>query len=375
MHAGTDLQQIQANLENISIPVREKLNRGPMGVGLWIPDEAASELSSGTAAEEFGDWLHQRDLVPFTINGFPFGNFHQPVVKQRVYEPAWWDNARRDYTLRLANIMDRILPANAPGSISTLPLGWGNPEATDDQITAAVANLKTVGKFLEELESESGRRICIAIEPEPGCILDTTEDMVGFFNRYLPEANLRPYLTVCHDICHAAVMYEDQSEVLKQYADAGIAIGKVQVSSAISVDWTSMNEEVMSKAIEQLRQFAEDRYLHQTSVKSQNGKTRLVDDLPQLLESVESSVSDESWRIHFHVPIYLDSFGELNGTRDAVSECLRSLQSTENLNFTGHLEAETYAWGVLPMELRTESLADGIAHELQWLHEQITQGE
>ncbi|QDS87361.1 Xylose isomerase-like TIM barrel [Rosistilla ulvae] len=370
VHAGTDIAQIRNNLDRIAVPVREQLRTPSMGVGLWIPAEAASELASPNAAADFAVWLADRQLIPFTINGFPYGNFHQPIVKHRVYLPTWWEAARRDYTLQLAEILHRILPADLPGSISTLPLGWGEPLPSRDQMQQAAANLQQVAKRLEQIEQESGRRIVIAIEPEPGCAIDTTDDMIGFFDEYLPAANLRRYLTVCHDICHAAVMCEEQSVVLQRYADAGIGIGKVQVSSAIEVPWHAMDADAQRAAIEQLSGFAEDRYLHQTTVVSESGEQHLVEDLPELLGRADP-VHDHSWRIHFHVPIYLDRFGQLHATQQAVVDCIAALSTTKGLDFSGHLEAETYAWGVLPNELKVDNLADGIAHEMRWLQEQI----
>jgi len=371
VHAGTNLDQIRTNLAEIACSVREQLDCPSMGVGLWIPAEASQELLLGEAAYEFGDWLSQRDLLPFTINGFPYGNFHQPVVKHRVYEPRWWDDARRQYTLDLATILHRILPAGLTGSISTLPLGWGRPSPSGEQLDRAAANLKFIATELARLENDTGRQILIAIEPEPGCVIDTTDDMIGFFDRYLPNEADRRYLTVCHDICHAAVMSEPQREVLMRYADAGIGVGKVQVSSAIEVRWDDLDGEARQRALAQLREFAEDRYLHQTMVVSRGGSQRLVEDLPELVTNAIPTLNDQVWKIHFHVPIYLDTFGELHATRADVQTCLQSLASVEGLQFSGHLEAETYAWGVLPDAISVDNLAEGIAAELRWLADQV----
>ncbi|QDV67785.1 Xylose isomerase-like TIM barrel [Rosistilla carotiformis] len=370
VHAGTDIAQIRTNLDQIAVAVRDRLASPSMGVGLWIPAEAAAELAAPNASAAFAAWLADRHLVPFTINGFPYGNFHQAVVKHRVYLPTWWEDARRDYTLQLVEILHQILPAGVNGSISTLPLGWGEPHPSTQQMQQAAANLKQVAARLEAIEQASGRRIVIAIEPEPGCVIDTTDDMIQFFDQYLPSTNLRRYLTVCHDICHAAVMCEEQSVVLQRYADAGIGIGKVQVSSAIEVPWHAMDDDARHAAIEQLTGFAEDRYLHQTMVVSKTGDKRLVEDLPELLGSGEPA-DDHSWRIHFHVPIYLDRFGQLHATRQAVVDCIVALSTTQGLDFSGHLEAETYAWGVLPSALKVDNLADGIAEEMRWLQAQI----
>ena len=68
--------------------------------------------------------------------------------------------------------------------------------------------------------------------------------------------------------------------------------------------------------------------------------------------------------MHFHVPIHLVQFGRLATTRDEIECCLAAIQGNRELR---HLEVETYAWNVLPLELREPELADGIARELQWL--------
>jgi predicted regulator of amino acid metabolism with ACT domain len=56
-------------------------------------------------------------------------------------------------------------------------------------------------------------------------------------------------------------MFEDQREVLRRYAEAGIRVNKVQISSALDVDVRTIG---VAAAIEHLRAFAEPRYLHQT---------------------------------------------------------------------------------------------------------------
>src|SRR5690606_25222330 len=108
-----------------------------------------------------------------------------------------------------------------------------------------------------------GRRIVIAIEPEPGCHFDRATDLVDFFDRYIPLEDRR-YLTVCHDVCHAAVMNEPQSEVLALYHANQMVVGKFQISSAITVNWAEMSLDERQAALTQLSGFAEDRYLHQT---------------------------------------------------------------------------------------------------------------
>ena len=394
VHAGIDLAAIRNNLDQYAVAVRDRLGEAEgaaedsLGVGLWIPDQASRELVSGSAAQDFASFLSQRKLTAFTINGFPFDNFHQDVVKHNVYLPTWADAARLEYTQRLAEILSVILPeSESVGSISTLPIGWPNNPKSDDPtesrdsiIQSAGKNLRQIAKYLEDLESRTGRRIVVAIEPEPGCILDTTDDMIALFTSELPDEKHRRYLTVCHDVCHAAVMMESQDDVINRLTDAGIAIGKVQVSSAIVADWESMADGRRREALQQLSAFAEDRYLHQTGRRKKDGSFELSQDLPELVIGSDSTdavaVDDNRWVVHFHVPIFLERFGHLSTSHDDVLRCLRTLiganASKEAVAaFTGHLEIETYAWTVLPEAMRKRALPDDIAGEIQWLQKAI----
>ena len=391
VHAGTDLGTIHDNLSRYAGAVRRSVSPGSdLGVGLWIPAQAAQELSTGSNTESFAAFLRNQQLCPFTINGFPYDNFHQAVVKHRVYLPTWWEAKRLEYTHQLAEILAQLLPESVPtGSISTLPIGW--PDNPDDDtpstppgqsLRKAGANLRALADRLRDIESRTGRRIVVAIEPEPGCILDTTDDVIAWFEQHLPESHHRRYLTVCHDVCHAAVMMESQSDVLHRLSSAGIGIGKVQVSSAIVADWDAMAVGRRREALEQLSAFAEDRYLHQTGRVKKDGGFELAEDLPGLIASAPAEGDpvrgDRQWVVHFHVPIFLERFGHLTTSHSAVLDCLAALARDANsgepaIDFTGHLEIETYAWTVLPEAMRKRGLAEDIASEIVWIRKAIAQ--
>lgn len=427
VHAGTDLRAIRETLATHAAAIaqdrrRKRPDAGPLPVGLWIPASAADELIAAGAAEAFGGWLAEHDLTPLTINGFPYDNFHLPVVKHRVYRPAWWEPQRLHYTRQLAELLTRLLAEDEPdriGSISTLPLGWpgrlGRSDAAASDTTAnagnrasdrpavadsdagvdaanvarAGANLRELATDLQRIERRSGRRIVVAIEPEPGCLLDRFEDVIRFFERELPDSHHRRYLGVCHDVCHSAVMFEPQAAALTAYARAGLIVGKVQISCAIDLPLEDYTPADRIAAIAELRGFAEDRYLHQTGVLDAAGKFRLVEDLPQWLADVAhadrataaagenvgalNAPRDSHLRTHFHVPIFRRSLGHLRSTQDAILGCLRALQGVDAPEFTGHYEVETYAWSVLPEGLKEMSLAAGIAHELEWFESRLSE--
>jgi hypothetical protein len=373
VHAGVTLDQIKRNLDDVAVAVSRKAQLDtPMGIGLWIPNSACTELIAPKSAEEFSDWLAQRDLVPFTINGFPFDDFHQPVVRHQVYRPTWADEERLRYTENLAEILARLLPEGAFGSISTLPLGWSK-SSTGEFLTRCGSNIRNCARRLREIHEQENRQIFLCIEPEPGCAIDTSLDLAQFFDEYL----LRPvrgggqgddwilnYVGVCHDVCHSAVMFEEQSDALRNYADAGIQIGKYQISSAVEADFRGFRDSHTQQAlVNQLRGFAETRYLHQTMIRK-GDQTIFFEDLSLAIEQSAAKLAG-LWRVHFHVPIFVERFGLLGTTNSDIEQCLAAI--CRNAVFPTHLEIETYAWGVLPDRTIADSLADGIAHEIHFL--------
>ncbi|MDE0866712.1 MAG: metabolite traffic protein EboE [Rubripirellula sp.] len=374
VHAGVDLSSICNNLDEFAVPARDASGADELGVGLWIPAQAAGELTNSVA--NFSKFLTERRLRAFTINGFPFDNFHQPVVKYAVYKPTWWQQERLDYTRKLADILAELLPeSEAVGSISTLPIAWADEHASDENLAIAGASFRELAAYLQTIEEKQGKRIVVAIEPEPGCVLDTTQNVIDWFEQQLPDKSHRRYLSVCHDICHSSVMMETQQDALSKLAEAGIAIGKVQVSNAIIADWHSMAEGRQREAIAQLSEFAEDRYLHQTGRLKADGSFELAEDLPQLLRNAESeqqlACGDQRWVVHFHVPIFLERFGHLRTSQDDTLDCLCFLNQCDSIEFTGHLEIETYAWTVLPHSMRRRGLSEDIAREIFWLRDVV----
>ena len=369
VHAGATLDEMRGNLERHALAVKERYSPDrPMGVGLWLSAKAAEELVLTYGEPAFGEWLAERGLVPYTLNGFPFGDFHQDVVRHRVYEPTWWQPERLHYTMQLVKILDAILPLGHDGSISTLPIAWGTPCPGRSELEQAAANLRQAAQWMHQLEEESGRLIYVCLEPEPGCYFTFADDAVHFFQWQLfggeNEEIVRRHVRICHDICHAAVMFEDQAEVLQKYAAAGIQVGKMQVSAALRMDLNLFEppaNQARAAALQQIKQFDEPRYLHQTVV-HRDGEPVFYEDLRLALEAEKNDPRGE-WRVHFHMPIFLSEFGRLHTTQEQIAQCLAAARQHTNCR---HYEVETYAWDVLPSALKQPTLADGIAEELKW---------
>lgn len=387
VHAGASLQQALVEIDRYATQVRALLvPEGRLPLGLWFSESAAEQIVADGRLGWLRDWLSERGLVAYTLNGFPQGDFHLPTVKHSVFQPTWNCQSRANYTQRLAQILESLLAEGAVGSISTLPLGWPHAPWHSENYSLAADFLLATARYLHRLSEKRGCEIVLAIEPEPGCVLDTADGLVAFFERYLlsgPDADIaRQHLTVCHDICHSGVMFEPQREVLEKYLSAGIRIGKVQVSSAIHVPWNEVvgNAQTQASLLQQLNGLNEPRYLHQTTSRDESLRMNsIVEDLPIALQHLSTNnLPVDAWRIHFHVPIYVESFGGLQTTQSDIAEACIFLQENCQLQllgrnwFTGHYEVETYAWTVLPPELAVNDLAVGIAKELEYFNQLLT---
>jgi sugar phosphate isomerase/epimerase len=369
VHAGATWAETRTALETHACAVREQVCPDqPMGVGLWLSAAALRDLDDPRARTDIRRWLENRHLDVFTINGFPYHNFHEAVVKHRVYQPTWAERERLDFTIRLAELLAELIPPGAHASISTLPIAW--PRAAHDPAADALVIARAAEQFailaqhLAELRERTGRRIHVDIEPEPGCVLDHSTDVVRFFQDALAPIisdDLRAaHLGVCHDICHAAIMGEAQADAIDRYADAGIRVGKVQVSSALRAHVYTDADRAS------LRAFAEPRYLHQTMVRRDDGSHALFTDLDDAIDRAPAG----TWTIHFHMPLHIYALDvnstsvELTTTQDDVRAALFACADHPDIE---HFEIETYAWSVLPEKYRPDSLAAGIADEWNWL--------
>ena len=160
VHAGADLQTTRENLQQHALGVKKIVSpQAPMGIGLWLSASAAAKLRQDEQFDDFRDWLTQSGLVPYTMNGFPYGDFHQEIVKHDVYQPTWAEPARQAYTSDLINLLDRLLPAGQEATISTLPVCWGTPAPADEALQQAAQYLLTIAEQLRQLEEETGRCI------------------------------------------------------------------------------------------------------------------------------------------------------------------------------------------------------------------------
>lgn len=347
VHPGEGLDDVLTALEGTVAPLKQRLGvAGEFAVGLRLAGRAAKEIE--TRAAELKETLDRHGLRAVTVNAFPHGDFHGERVKEEVYRPDWTSSERAVYSLRAAVALAAVNERGAERCISTVPLSY---KAFNPAVNAVTGRLLDMISALQGVERKSGVRVRVALEPEPFCVLETAREAVAYWRDHLlpscrakfgrgAEDLARAYLGVCVDTCHHAVRWEASAEAIDLYRDAGIPIGKVQLSCALEAPSTR-----------ELMPFREDRYLHQ--VVSRSGEAR-----PDL----EGPPLEGPVRCHFHVPVHRAEVAGVKTTRDDLTAGIARALET---GATNCLEIETYTWDVLP--LREGALLDSLEAEYRYV--------
>jgi hypothetical protein len=379
IHAAESWPEVFAALREHVVAVKRRVSPDePFGVGLRLSGQAARELSEPRELRKLAAFLDANALYVFTLNGFPYGQFHGTRVKENVYRPDWLEALRGDYTQRMCELLAALLPRDVEGSVSTVPGAFkARIGSAEDEALIATRLIEQVAG-LHRLFERTGKKVSLALEPEPCCQLETIAETVAFFQAQLfsrvgqlskltglsaaaSDAFLRHHLGVCFDACHVSVEFEDMRAALAALQRAGIRIVKTQLSAGLQV---SFDPSELGDVKAALRPFADPVYLHQVVQRCGGELSRFVDLGEAFAARAPSGPSE--WRIHFHVPLYVDGYGRLGNTQSDLRVLLEELRSKA---ISDHLEVETYTWSVLPQ--RGDPIDVSIARELQWVKEQL----
>ncbi len=389
IHPGETWEATFENLKKYIPEVKERLDcKKPFGIGLRLSHEASLILQEADKLQEFQSWLNTENAYVFTLNGFPYGDFHRTTVKDQVHFPDWTTTDRRDYTIRSFQILAKLLPEGQDGGISTSPVSYRHWFKSESELNSAMeiatTHLLEVVAELVDIKKQTGKSLHLDIEPEPDGILENSDEMIWLFSEWLlpvgkpwlaaklnvseeqAEEYLKEHIQVCYDVCHFAIVYEKPADTFAKFEKAGIKIGKIQISAALKVVIPAVPEARDLVKIN-LLPFEESTYLHQVVARRKDGSLHSYSDLPEALKVLKTT-DEEEWRIHFHVPVFLESYGSLASTQDQISFVLNKI--LKNPSLTNHLEVETYTWEVLPEDTRL-SLGESISRELAWVIEKL----
>lgn len=320
VHNSENLTQMLQSLNGPVAEVAKVVSPGKVfEIGLRISNDCAQSLvNDSDAFDLFVRTMKSNALATRHVNGFPYGDFHSKRVLEEVYLPDWRFQERVDYTFNLALILSKLMSPGETATITTVPLAYKGTPGIDKMI----ANLDKVERFLASLHERTGKKIMLAIEPEPDCLVEDLDS----FNRFIRPA---PYRGVCIDTCHAAVIGEPLDWLLDGYSRAGVTIARIQISAAV----VALQEDAVTPFL------ADNVYLHQ-----RRGN-----------------------RIHFHIPLYWEGDGKIASTRETITASFLREVISRGIP----LEIETYTYNVLPESLKPSSVVDMIVKEELWLRNKL----
>ena len=364
----------------------------PLSIGMRISNAASLELIEPAVLNQFKTWLGENQSYVFTLNGFPFGEFHHARVKEQVHFPDWTTQTRVDYTLRLVSILAQLLPQGIDGGISTSPLSYKYWFKTQEQLLSArklaTHNIILIASALIKLKEQTGQVIHLDLEPEPDGLLETGTEFINWYlyelipaakiyfratseaEVFKVDAQIREHICLCYDICHFAIGFENHALCLSELKKHKIKVGKLQISAALKAVFSAVpdnssgrNKEILGL----LDTYNEPVYLHQVVAKKITSELTRYRDLPDAFASVDDLAANE-WRIHFHVPVFCDLLAP--GVYATQSDIIEVLGLLKQNHFTTHLEVETYTWEVLPEALKLP-IDQSIIRELAWVKAQL----
>lgn len=383
VHPGDTWQEMRESVATHVPAVKRVVSPDqPMGVSLRLSGASATALAGDPEERAaFHEYLTSEDLYVYTVNAFPHGPFKGREVMEDVYEPDWKSEVRTRYTMDVADVLVDLTDPGVEPSIQTAPLAFRPNVTGPEYVEAFTRNLLRVVAHLVDIERRTGRRVKLALEPEPACFLESTEETVRYFEDYVYSAAgarqlatlagvpvseaqglVRRHLGIVFDIGHQSVAFEDIAESLELLVAAGIPIFKLQEAAALWVP------EITPDAIQELERFTDTIYLSQTTERRDGEQIRYLNLRDAIDAWRESPGGTREWRTHFHIPVFLDEIGSFRTTRPGIEAALKMHGQTP---LSDHLEIETYTWDVLPAHLKTGDIDEYVSREIEWVRDQL----
>ena len=345
-----DLPAVVEQLDTYATAIRARLGVDILGVSLWLPPTLAAALAiDGRARTRLRAELDARGLEVVTLSGVPYAEGGGGISSDTGrYTPDWSDPARLEYTLDLARVLVDLLPDDAVrGAVTTLGLGrragW---DTAREKASARILGRLSGG--LAEVAWQTGRAVRVGLLPEPGCVLDATDQTVAALARVDKDR-----IGVCLDLANLACTWEDPAQSLDRLAAAGISVIRAQVAAAIEVAQPAA-------AAGTLRGYIRPEHRHQVT----NPAGAYVDDLADALAEPPPG----PWRVRYHVPLHTTPEPPLAATTDVWRTALRHLMGGA-VPGTEYLDVET--WEV-PGPAGGPTLAQRVAAEIAFTRRELS---
>lgn len=363
IHKNKTLKDTVNNIKKYAINIKNKVSpNNRFGIGLCLSYNMSLQLVDETALNNFKHWLSANNLYIFTINGFVHSYFHKKNIKEKIYEPDWGTVERFIFTKNLITILSNLLDTEY-GSISTVPICYKikirNRKKKYRVIQESLCYLMEILVLLDKTKREKNKKIVLCFEPEPDCFLENTHDIIFFYKHTLipygtnylnknygytkknATRKIFQHLQICYDACHFAIQHEKPKKTFEMLLKHNITVGKVQLSSLVHM-YIPRNTFVEKIKILKLQNLSTSTFLHQ--VRTTYKKTKNIHSCVDFSKPINSNECltcvKKTRRIHYHLPIYKNTFLLCNTTKKHLDKTFLELIRKNVI----HLEIETYTW-------------------------------
>ncbi len=351
-----DLNSLLFNLNKYSSILKKNFRNKKFCLGLCFSNILTNTLFKEKNLLKLKRCLIENNFYLSSVNSFVYKSFHSKNIKEKIYYPDWTSYNRVIYTKKILIILDLISNKYCNISISTIPISfklWFKRQNIKYIYYKSSFNLFNIMFFLLKIFSKK-KYFHLDLEPEPFCLLESFNDFLFFFNRWLiplsklfgfKKKYLKKYINLCYDISHFSVIYENHESIINLIKKNGIKIGKIQVSSALEFIMTESNKKFILKNLFFLMN---SKFLHQSFVVVNQGKIFKFLDFKYACNFVGN------FRIHFHMPIYLNNYNyDLNTTSKETLNVLSMILKNIKVK---HIEIETYTYSILNQNELFESI-------------------
>jgi len=390
VHPGDSLDELWASLEDAEAVRRLVDPERPLPVELRLSLPVTRALAADARlTDRLAKTLGDKGLRAVSVSAFSPLPFHGTPVKENAYLPRWDAEERVVFSQQVADVLAVFGPPDAPLlSFSTLA-GILKHHVTSPGTDAVVArNMARVALHCHRVAQRTGRKMVMALEPEPGLSYETTDEVIAYFTGPLDRAFAdvlrgaagsaeravalgRDLIGVNYDYCHQSIEYEDNPTSLRRLADAGIRLYKSHAANAMRVTDPLNNP----RAWRALEPFAESIFPHQVIGADAAGRRAFFCmDLPYVFtpegrRELETRGVREI-RIHYHVPVFGSFHPDIETT---VEGTWAGVAAFGKLAPEAPLIVECYTWseqGGAGLD-RRRRIQEGLAREVRTVHDMV----
>lgn len=381
VHAGairpvSSFADIQAIVRESLAPINLALgNQSPVGVSVRLSQMALQDpaMKASNLKALLGEYhLQLAGISAVSMSG---------GAKDQIHQPDWRSEERLGFMFGATNFLAEFADGDgAELGITTNALShrsWLDIDFPGNW-AALTLNIVRVVQHLVNIREKTGVTIHVDLEVEPGSVLRDTDDVIRFWNDWLQTRGaamlsdrmpitdgtaaeaMNRHVRLALDTAHAAVVGDDAATSLNRLVEAGVGIGRLQVSSALEVT-VPQEDAARQDLLGHLDGIRSEKLLQQVVATRDGEIVQRFDDLPT---GIETGSAGETWRIHTHAPLLADRYGIWRSTRNEAAAWIREI-AHRDIN-VGMIELRSANWDVVPADDRSDIEAM-VAREAEWV--------